>query len=66
MISNAEAMAEAIKNMEPALRVAGKTPDFPRFNQVFQSGVYAEPELLQEAIDSSAGLKLDWFKKEQE
>jgi hypothetical protein len=54
-----EAMAEAIKNMEPALRVAGRTPDFGKFNVQFNMGMYSEPFLVKSAIDSSASDVVD-------
>lgn len=51
--TRAEAMAEAIKNMEPALRVQGRVPDFNRFNSQFNAGYFSESALIEMAIDNS-------------
>jgi hypothetical protein len=64
--SEATAMAEAIKNMEPVLRARGQAPDWTRFRQQFHMGMYSEELLLKEAVDNSAGIKLNWFEKEKE
>jgi hypothetical protein len=52
-----EAMAEAIKNMEPALRVRGLCPDYGRFNSQFNAGYYSEPALVEMAVANSAADK---------
>jgi hypothetical protein len=65
-MNNSEALAEAIKNMEPALRAKGQAPSWSRFNVQFQDGQYSEPVLVPKAVENSAGDVLDWFKKESE
>jgi hypothetical protein len=55
----ATAMAEAIKNMEPALRVKGLTPDWGKFHYQFQTGQYAEDKTMEKAIDDSAADKVN-------
>jgi hypothetical protein len=62
--SEATAMAEAIKVLEPALRTAGKAPSWERFHQQFHSGMFSEEILLQNAIDNSAADKVDWSHEE--
>ena len=57
-MDRAEAMAEAIKNMEPALRVQGRVPDFGRFNQQFNNGYFSEEALIPMAIENSAADKV--------
>jgi hypothetical protein len=52
-----EAMAEAIKNMEPALRVRGLCPDYGRFNSQFNAGYFSEASLIPMAIENSAAEK---------
>jgi hypothetical protein len=58
-MNNSEALAEAIKNMEPALRAKGQAPSWSRFNVQFQDGQYSEPVLVPTAIDNSAADKVD-------
>lgn len=57
--AEAQALAEAIKNMEPSLRVSGRAPAWNRFHSQFHSGQFSEEKTLQEAIDNSAGDKVD-------
>jgi len=52
-MDRAEAMAEAIKNMEPALRIKGCVPDFNKFNSQFNAGYFSEATLVEMAIDNS-------------
>jgi len=58
-MNNSEALAEAIKNMEPALRAKGQAPSWSRFNVQFQDGQYSEEILVKMAIDNSAAEKVD-------
>jgi hypothetical protein len=58
--SEASAMAEAIKQMEPNLRIRGMAPSWTRFKQQFHEGQFSEEILVQNAIDNSAQEKVDW------
>lgn len=54
-----EAMAEAIKNAEPNLRLQGRTIDWNRFMGQFNSGMYEDPVLVPMAVENSAADKND-------
>jgi hypothetical protein len=57
-MNNWEAMAEAIKNLEPELRLRGDAPDWELFNQQFQAGMFSDEITLQQAIDNSKRVKV--------
>ena len=56
-MDRAEAMAEAIKNTEAALRVQGRTISWERFNQQFNNGYFSEEALIPMAVENSAAEK---------